>query len=210
MNNTIIFGIGFTAQFLFSARLIVQWIKSEAAGKVLSPVIFWYLSLAGSFLLIFYGILREDIVIVGAQLLLYYIYIRNLMLKKVWYGFLILIKIAILSFPFGALLWISVSTDINVSKLLQHKQISMPLLYWGGIGQIIFSFRFIFQWIYSEKIKESVLPLFFWVISLTGSSMILVYAMFRHDPVIFIGHIFGVFIYIRNIIIYKKQGMAFE
>ena len=148
--------------------------------------------------------------IVGGQLLLYYIYIRNLMLKKVWHGFPILIKIAILSFPFGALLWLSVSTDINVSKLLQHKQISVLLLIWGGIGQFIFLFRFISQWIYSEKIKESVLPLSFWVISLIGSSMILVYAMFRHDPVIFIGHIFGAFIYIRNIIIYKKQEMAFE
>ena len=47
----LIFYIGFTAQVLFSARMIVQWIKSETAGRVLSPVLFWQLSLAGAMLL---------------------------------------------------------------------------------------------------------------------------------------------------------------
>ena len=79
------------------------------------------------------------------------------------------------------------------------------LLTWGAVGQIIFSFRFVYQWIYSEKKKESVLPLGFWVISLGGSLMLIVYAIFRLDPVIFVGQLFGAFVYLRNIRLHFRQ-----
>jgi len=78
MNNTPIFGIGFSAQILFSARMIVQWIQSEKAGKVLSPVVFWQLSLAGSFMLIIYAIFRRDPVIFIGQLFGTVVYLRNI------------------------------------------------------------------------------------------------------------------------------------
>ena len=57
---------------------------------------------------------------------------------------------------------------------------------------------------YSENKKESTLPLGFWVLSIGGSILILSYAIFRSDPVLFIGHIIGTFIYSRNIYIYLK------
>jgi len=65
--------------------------------------------------------------------------------------------------------------------------------------------RFVYQWIYSEKNKESSLPFGFWLLSLIGSLMILVYAILRKDPVLLIGHLMGSFIYTRNIFILKKQ-----
>ena len=58
--SVIVLGIGFLAQAFFSARILVQWILSEKAKEVLSPSIFWILSIAGSYRLCLYGWFRED------------------------------------------------------------------------------------------------------------------------------------------------------
>ena len=79
------------------------------------------------------------------------------------------------------------------------------ILVMGSLAQIIFTLRFVYQWIHSEKNKESSLPFGFWLLSLIGSVMILIYAIFRMDPVLFIGHIMGSVIYFRNIVLLKKQ-----
>ena len=55
MPDYYIYSLGFIAQILFSARLLIQWWRSEKAGKVISPTIFWQLSVIASFLLIVYG-----------------------------------------------------------------------------------------------------------------------------------------------------------
>ncbi len=81
MDYYLILGLGMVAQALFAARFIVQLTKSELAGKVVSPIVFWQLSLLASLLLVIYGFLRNDIVIIGGQAVTYYIYIRNLQLK---------------------------------------------------------------------------------------------------------------------------------
>ena len=75
----------------------------------------------------------------------------------------------------------------------------------GFIGQGLFASRFIFQWIYSEKKGESHIPIIFWYLSIFGGLGLLSYAIFRKDPVIILGQSFGIFIYLRNLIlIYKK------
>ena len=81
-----IFVIGFLAQICFSARIILQWMLSEKAKKVVSPSIFWKLSLIGAYLLFIYGWLRNDFAIILGQFISYYIYIWNLNQKKSWKG----------------------------------------------------------------------------------------------------------------------------
>ena len=77
----------------------------------------------------------------------------------------------------------------------------------GFIGQGLFASRFIIQWIYSEKKGESSIPLIFWYLSIFGGIGLLTYAIFRKDPVIIMGQTFGIFIYLRNLIlIYKKKN----
>ena len=77
----------------------------------------------------------------------------------------------------------------------------------GFIGQGLFASRFIFQWIYSEKKGESHIPIIFWYLSIFGGLGLLTYAIFRKDPVIILGQTFGIFIYLRNLIlIYKKEN----
>ncbi len=76
----------------------------------------------------------------------------------------------------------------------------------GFLGQALFASRFIFQWIYSEKIGKSSIPIAFWYLSIFGGIGLLIYALFRKDPVIIVGQMFGIFIYLRNLIlIYRKK-----
>ena len=88
---------------------------------------------------------------------------------------------------------------IDRDILFKNEAIPLWLLVLGVISQVVFTFRFVYQWIYSEYKKESILPLGFWILSLSGSLLILTYAIFRLDPVLFLGHGLGLIIYSRNI-----------
>jgi lipid-A-disaccharide synthase-like uncharacterized protein len=74
--------LGFIAQGLFSARFLVQWIASERAGKSVMPIVFWYLSIFGSALLLAYAIYREDPVFILGQAAGLIVYFRNLFLIR--------------------------------------------------------------------------------------------------------------------------------
>ena len=75
----------------------------------------------------------------------------------------------------------------------------------GFIGQFFFSMRFIVQWVASEKHKKSVVPLAFWVFSVLGSFLLLIYAIYRKDPVFILGQAPNLLIYFRNIWLIKKS-----
>jgi len=76
----------------------------------------------------------------------------------------------------------------------------------GFGGQICFALRFLVQWIVSERKGESVIPLFFWYLSLAGGLILLAYAIHIKDPVFIVGQSTGAFIYVRNLmLIYKKR-----
>ncbi len=195
--------IGLVAQILFSLRLLIQWIKTEQASAVQSPTIFWTLSLIASFLLIIYGLLRKDIVIIGGQLLSYYIYIRNLQIKKSWKEIPSILRHVFIVSPFLIFGYLMYTHQIN--EVIDNNEIPRHLLVWGTMGQAIFTLRFIYQWFASERRKESVFPPSFWWISLVGSLIILSYGVFRKDIVLFIGQAFGIIIYIRNLAIYYKN-----
>ena len=91
------------------------------------------------------------------------------------------------------------------SLLFNNENIPLWLLVLGITAQIIFTLRFVYQWFYSEKRKESVLPLGFWVLSWMGSILIFLYALIRQDPVLMAGHLLGIFLYTRNIMLLKKE-----
>ena len=71
---------GLLAQAVFMSRMLVQWIASEKAGRSVMPIAFWWLSLSGALMLIVYGVLRQDIVIIMAQVFGFIVYTRNLTL----------------------------------------------------------------------------------------------------------------------------------
>jgi lipid-A-disaccharide synthase-like uncharacterized protein len=73
---------GLAAQAVFMSRMMVQWIASERARRSVVPVAFWWLSLMGAVLLLAYGVLRQDIVIILAQVFGFVVYARNLWLIR--------------------------------------------------------------------------------------------------------------------------------
>lgn len=208
MNQYLIFSIGFLAQILFSARQLTQWIASEKAGRILSPLLFWQLSILASFLLMVYGILRNDLVIILGQVITYGVYIRNLHYHGFWAKLPLPVRALAFAFPVLAICWLLGGETYNFQKLLANKEIPTTLLVWGLVGQCVFTFRFIYQWLYSERRKESILPIGFWIISITGSVMVLSYAIFRKDPVLFVGQLFGVIVYSRNILLGLRQRQS--
>jgi lipid-A-disaccharide synthase-like uncharacterized protein len=69
----------------------------------------------------------------------------------------------------------------------------------GIIAQLLFTARFVVQWIASERAGKSVMPIAFWWFSIGGGIMLLVYALFRRDPVFILGQGLGLGIYARNL-----------
>jgi lipid-A-disaccharide synthase-like uncharacterized protein len=69
----------------------------------------------------------------------------------------------------------------------------------GFVAQAMFTLRFAVQWIASERAGHSVVPLAFWLFSIGGGLLLLVYALYRRDPVFIAGQSFGVFVYMRNL-----------
>lgn len=205
MNSWIVFSVGFFAQLIFSGRLILQWILSEKSKKVLTPSLFWWFSLLASFLLFVYGYLRDDFAIMLGQSLTYFIYIRNLQLQGEWQRAPISLRWFLWVFPGLLVIYSYNNNTYDMAKLFKNEAIPVWLIILGSIAQIIFTLRFVYQWMYSERNKESSLPFGFWLLSLIGSIMILIYAVLRKDPVLLIGHFMGSAIYFRNILILMKQ-----
>ena len=69
----------------------------------------------------------------------------------------------------------------------------------GLVGQLLFTSRFLVQWIASERRRESVVPVAFWWFSLAGGVTLLSYALWRHDPVFILGQAMGLVVYARNL-----------
>lgn len=75
----------------------------------------------------------------------------------------------------------------------------------GLLGQLLFSARFWVQWIASERRKRSHIPVAFWYLSLSGGLTLLVYSIYRADPVFILGQSTGVLIYARNLWLLRRE-----
>lgn len=86
-------------------------------------------------------------------------------------------------------------------------------LFWlitGFIGQGIFSARFLVQWIVSEKEKKSIIPIAFWHLSLFGGLTLLLYSIYKQDPVFILGQATGLFIYSRNLYLIYRERLGYK
>ncbi|KXS37559.1 MULTISPECIES: lipid-A-disaccharide synthase N-terminal domain-containing protein [Modicisalibacter] len=80
----------------------------------------------------------------------------------------------------------------------------------GFLGQALFSARFLVQWIASERARRSIVPKAFWLFSLGGGTTLLAYAIYRQDPVFIVGQASGLFIYLRNIMLIRRETRQSE
>ncbi len=201
MTNSIWLVIGFLGQALFTGRFIVQWLASEKQKKSVIPRAFWYFSIAGSLTLLSYALYRRDPIFVMGQTFGVVIYLRNLyfinpkIVKPLITGIVIFFT-ALISYLFS----IGFVTPEHIKELRSNNTATDT--FWqiiGFIGQIMFSMRFILQWMESEKQKKSVMPVSFWYFSMFGSLILLSYAIYQKDPVFIIGQSFGMIVYLRNL-----------
>ena len=80
----------------------------------------------------------------------------------------------------------------------------------GFLGQLLFTGRFVVQWIASERKQKTVVPTAFWWLSISGGSLLLFYACYRRDPVIITGQLTGLFVYTRNLMIMHRHLKKLE
>jgi lipid-A-disaccharide synthase-like uncharacterized protein len=81
----------------------------------------------------------------------------------------------------------------------------------GFVAQGLFTMRFVVQWIASERARKSVIPVAFWFFSIGGGALLLIYALYRRDPVFIAGQALGLVVYVRNlyfIIVNGRQASA--
>ncbi len=106
--------------------------------------------------------------------------------------------------------FLNVVTDFFRDLSIRYPRFHLDFwLILGFIGQLMFTMRFIVQWIASERKKESVIPVSFWYLSLAGGLIVLLYAIYRMDPVFIVAYLPGNFIYLRNLyFIYKKKKVS--
>ena len=89
-------------------------------------------------------------------------------------------------------------------ETLPQQPETVMIAVWFG-GQLLFAMRFIVQWITSEGAKRSVIPVMFWYFSIGGGMVLLLYAIWRQDPVIICGQGLGLLIYARNLIFIFRE-----
>ena len=83
--------------------------------------------------------------------------------------------------------------------------LASPMGMLGMLGQVLFFSRFLVQWIASEKKGKSTIPLSFWWLSIGGGLLLLIYALWREDPVITLGQSVGLFVYLRNLVLIRRH-----
>ena len=193
--------LGLSAQLFFAIRTLHQWLKSEAAKKSVSPASYWIFSVAGACLMFVYGVLRNDFSIILGQFISYYIYLWNLGANGIWSRLHRLTRVALVALPIAAVAILLKDAVAYSQNFFHNSEIPAWLVVFGSAGQLMFTLRFIYQFVFSHRRHVSVLPRGFWIISLTGSCMIIAYGILRLDLVLILGQSFGFVSYIRNLIL---------
>lgn len=70
--------------------------------------------------------------------------------------------------------------------------------------------RFVVQWVVSERLGRSTIPVAFWYLSLAGGVMLCVYAILKRDPVFTLGQALGVGIYARNLMLIRRRQSRYR
>ncbi len=75
--------VGWLGNAVFFSRFFVQWYATEKLKRVVVPTAFWWLSLAGSLLLLGYALFyKKDSVFIFAYAFTWIPYIRNLIIHQ--------------------------------------------------------------------------------------------------------------------------------
>ncbi len=213
-----LYPLGFIATILFSIRFLVQWIISERKKESTVPALFWKFSLAANVCMCIHTFIQVQYpfcLIQGCNAIISW---RNLNLmqpkekrRSFSYTLWLLSSVTLLItlffiiegyYLYGEIDW------VRTPLLPWQNKVKSPLnLSWhifGFIGGTIFAMRFWMQWIEIERLGKSVLTSSFWMWSLIGAILALVYFIKLEDWVNILGYGIGIIPYIRNLILIKR------
>lgn len=189
-----ILALGFFGQGCFFARMMLQWIQSERAKKVVVPRLFWQLSLAGAVSVVAYNIIREEPVFVLGGVAQVFIYGRNLLIRgPTSSSTLAPVALGLLAF-FVWMAWQRPSPGVDDTVFVVI----------GFVGAVLWLGRFVVQWWVSERLGRPTLPPLFWGLSLAGVGFQLVYAIAAADAVMIVGFVFAWIPYVRNLMLARS------
>lgn len=217
--QNLLYPLGFAANFLFFLRFIYQWRLSEIKKESLVDARFWKVSLLGNCIMILHAWIQSQFGVYLIQTLNAAIAWRNLnLMGKRWTfsSVIALFTLLLLSAPFSFYLQAWIFSDGNFTwagepqffKGAAASSLSLSWHLFGMVGMALFASRFWVQWWLSEMRQKSFLGKTFWWISLGGSIISSIYFIMMSDIVNFIGPLFGMVPYIRNLVLMKRQKAA--
>lgn len=189
---------GFAGQALFTARVLLQWLASERAGRVVIPRSYWALSLAASLLLLAYAGARGDAVLAAGPLLSAAVFARNLMLPREDDPALAAALEPRARLALALLLAALLAVAVAGSKVVR---LDAPAgwLAVGVLGQALWLSRNLVQWWIAERLGRSTLPPSYFATSLAGGLLLLAYACWRRDPVFALAYVLAPIPYARSL-----------
>ncbi|MFP4502539.1 MAG: lipid-A-disaccharide synthase N-terminal domain-containing protein [Candidatus Hydrogenedentota bacterium] len=209
--------MGVAAAFVFYGRFYMQWIASELKGRSVMPVAFWYMSCAGSFMLLCYAFYSGSPVGALSHCFNMVVYSRNLV--HIWRGhgtlthtrFVVVhgVVAAIVLFALGG----TAITWLNEYELTQAAGANAMRRTWfwvavGVVAQVLFASRFFIQWVITEIRKESVVPVVFWYLSVVAAVLMCASHLNQQEWIFGVGVAATVFVYLRNIWLIHRHGPA--
>lgn len=210
-----LYSLGYLSSIAFTARFLLQWIKSEKAGKSVVPKAFWQISIIGNLLLCLHSWIQLQFNVCAVSACNAVIAWRNLNLmgedsRQVTFKTTLMIMAAAL-ISVAALFYVS-SKNGNWFRIPVSFWTEPPVEmgpFWhtlGTLGIVLFSSRFWIQWFNAEMQHESQLNPLFWWLSLVGGLLSILYFAQMGDMVNLIGPAFGTIPYLRNLmLIYRNK-----
>ena len=208
-----ILAIGWLGAAVFYGRFYVQWLASEFRKRSVVPIAFWYMSMAGSVMLLIYNVFTRQPGAAFGQTFNAVVYSRNLV--HIWRekgrltrraniaihafaGCLVLVGVI-----FTALTWLR---EYQFNQSIEAGQAARNWFWLGiwAVGQALFFLRFLIQWAVTEYKKKSVIPHAFWYLSLAAATLQAASFTQRADWVNTMGTLATLFIYLRNIMLLKR------
>ncbi len=200
--------LGIAGGALFYGRFYVQWLASERQGRVVVPMAFWYMSLAGALMTFAYSIWRQS---PGAAFGLCFnvvVYARNVVLRWKEAGRLsprralalhgMALAVTIAAVALTVALWLG---EWRRNAQLPGDEALRNWLW--AVGQGAYFARFGIQWALSEWQGRSVVPRLFWLLSCVGALCQAPTFFMRPAPdwVNGIGQSLNLLIYARNLVL---------
>ncbi len=196
--------VGWIGNVAYFSRFLVQWIASERAKRIVTPQVFWWLSLFGAIMLVSYSIAIGDPIMLAGYSITTSIYARNVWIAR--HG----TRASRLGALPAALLGLAVAvvlTWIETSKAGEGgPAVARAWQLFGGVGMAIWTSRFLLQWWYAERHGDTGLRESFWWLSLVGNVMLLAYTVQLGNVVYIAGFVPGPIVQVRNLIIARRSA----